>query len=336
MGHIVAIVCTVEADIELHITHIHCVCLQTELKTGVHHLGVVRRNSAITYRWSNSLGRNHVVCQLVEIVKFHIQVFADTQFQTEVYGIRALPSDRRITFAGLHVNDLIVHVLNRVHIGVAIERVNLVTQHTPTQTQLTVFQPVFGIRVTDEVLVGECPSGTYGTEVTPAVTFGVTRATVCTVVTGDGIALFVRVHSGCKISIQCIVLTVTANAFHLNSIAQLQALTVCQVCFLTPGNGFLQQVVLMTGHHTYRVVTKGTVVLQQFLRRERKHIETLLSNTTHILRITIILVGQVRIAVVIEVHTGINNELQAFIQLELERGLSIHFVLQLIILIQFQ
>ena len=334
LGHVVLVVRTVEHNVQFDVTHIHSVSLQLELHALVHHLCIIGGDGGVTHRRRNSTRENHVIRQFVEIVELSVQILADAELKTKVHYVGTLPSDGVVSVAAFHVCLAVVLVFNAIHIGVRVERVDLVTEHTPAQTQLTVLEPVFGIAVLDEVLVGESPRRTDRTEMTPAVTFGVTGATVRTVVGGDGVTLFVRVHCRSEIGIHRITCAVAFRGVHLHSVAQLDTAAVGEVGLIAILRVGEVQIVLMTRHHTDGVVSERAVILQQLLCGDGEHIAALLQDTTDTFRIAVVRVGELRMPVVIEVQTGVDHEFQTFVEFELQRRLGIHLVLLLVLLVQ--
>ena len=157
----------------------------------------------------------------------------------------------------------------------------------------------------------------------PAVLRRIAGRTVRTVVGCNSIALFVTIHRRYQPRIQSKAVSGTGHIVHLDTITQLKAAAVCQVGFIAVHIPHLVNVVLMSCHHADGVVSKLLVVLQQLLRRDSQHVVILLQNTTNPLSITIILVRKLAAFLVHVVNTGIHRELQAIVQLKLQRTFGV-------------
>ena len=129
--HLVSIVATIEADIELYVAFVDCMDIQLNLNTLVRHRSTIDIVVTITERWINEAWHQHIIGIFIEIVELHIHVFIKREFKTEVHLLRALPSQVRITLTSPNITYVTINVVDCIAVSIKVRRNTLVTKYTP-------------------------------------------------------------------------------------------------------------------------------------------------------------------------------------------------------------
>ena len=319
------VVTAVQTDVELDVTHIHCMDVGLELNTLVIHITAVDIYIAVTHRTCLIARDKHVVGQFVEIVKLYIQILADTELQTEVNSLCTLPSDIRCSVISPRVTDLTFCIFNAVLVFEQVRTDTLVTQSTPAQTQFTIFEPwVSGLH---ELLVGEGPCHTYGTKVTPTFAFGELTGTVSTVGGVDHVFLIIHIVGLCEYTLQSGLVGRRTHVVHLDGVAPFQTCRVRDVTHVTAHALTLGETEFVARQYVNAVCINSSVVFQQLLTLEEEVVALALVDTADTGSIAIELVRQLRGIGTYILHGGTHFEFQTFVEFEIKLAIYADLVL---------